>query len=67
VKKFAERLKELREDRGLSMGELGEKIGSNHSIIGRWERGVHIPSIYWLVVLADFFKVSADDLLGRDN
>jgi len=64
--KFAERLKELREEAGLSMRQLSAKIGFTDVAIGKWEKGLQVPNIDTLNVFADFFGVSADYLLGRD-
>lgn len=64
---FKERLKELREDCGLSMRELANKIGVSTNTISRWERGERIPNLDALVVLAKFFKVSTDYLCGLED
>jgi len=67
MKIFSERLKELREERGLSMAALGKHIGYTYSSVSRWESGIHIPTIDILVKLADFFKVSTEYLVGRES
>jgi len=67
MKTFTERLKELREEKNLSMAALGKQIGFTYSSVSRWESGVHVPTIDILNKLADFFKVSTDYLLGREN
>ena len=67
MKIFAERLKELREEQGLSMAALGKAVGYTYSSVSRWESEVHTPTIDILDKLADFFKVSADYLLGRED
>lgn len=64
---FKERLKELREDSGLSMSELANKIGVSTNTISRWERGERIPNLEALVALAKFFKVSTDYLCGLED
>lgn len=65
--KFAERLKELREDMGISQAELAEKTGFSAPCINRWEKNIRIPNIESLFVLCLFFKVSADCLIGIEN
>ena len=67
MKIFSERLKELREERGLSMAALGKAIGYTYSSVSRWESGVHIPTVEVLKKFADYFGVSADYLLGRED
>ena len=43
--KFAERLKELREDMGISQAELAEKTGFSAPCINRWEKNIRIPNL----------------------
>ena len=64
MNKFAERLKELREEKGLSLKQLSKEIGISDVAIGRWERKARIPNIEALIVIAKYFNVSADYLLG---
>lgn len=62
--KFAQRLKELRQELGLSQRELAEKIGCAKSSIGDWETRNKETNYDMLFKLARFFKVSIDFLLG---
>lgn len=64
---FQIRLKELREDKGLSQGKLGKQIGVAQSTVGMWENGTNKPENSKLVALANFFNVSTDYLLGKTN
>ena len=65
--KIAERLKELRQENGLSQCALAHKIGVSQKAIDYWERGVNEPKATYIVKLADFFDVSSDYILGREN
>ncbi len=67
MKEFAERLKDLRLEMGLSTTKLGEAIGVSNVAISRWERELRIPNIENLVALARFFKVSTDYLCGLED
>lgn len=67
MKIFAERLKELRLEMGLSTTKLGEAIGVSNVAISRWERELRIPNIENLVALAKFFRVSTDFLCGLED
>ena len=67
MKIFGERLKELRQEEGLSITELGEKIGMSHAAISRWENDLRIPNIEALVAIAKYFKVSTDYLCGLED
>lgn len=65
---FPERLKKLREDRGLSQRELARLIGFAPSTIAMYETDKRNPDPETLQKLADFFGCSVDYLLGRvDN
>lgn len=64
---FALRLRELREMAGLNRKTLGELIGLSKNIIGQYENGEKEPSVKSLVELADYFHVTVDYLLGREN
>lgn len=61
------RLRELREDKNLSQEELAKAIGTSQTNIGRWEKGLNEPSYRYVVLLADFFGVTTDYLLGRED
>lgn len=60
---FAERLRELRKQKGLSQTELGERVEIHYTHIGRYERGVSRPAADTLKRLADALGVSGDYLL----
>ena len=64
MNKFAERLKELRVEKGLSLEQLAKEINVSDVAIGRWERKLRIPNIEVLISLARFFNVTSDYLLG---
>lgn len=62
---FSKRIYELRKQRKLSQKELGRAVGLSHKAISTIESGSRSTTIEKLVLLADFFGVSADYLLGR--
>ena len=61
---FGERIRELRLKAGLQQKELGEKFGLSNNAIGMMERGNRGTTIEKLVLLAEYFHVSTDYLLG---
>ena len=67
MRKFAERLKELRLERGLSIAALGQRIGVGAASVCRWEKGGCDVKGDSLISLAKFFEVSADYLLGLED
>ena len=61
---FAERVHMLRKQRGMSQKELGEAIGLSHKSISTIESGSRTTTLEKLVILARFFQLSTDYLLG---
>lgn len=64
---FRERLKELRAEKKVSQKKLAKIIGTNNSSVCDWERGRSEPSIELIIKICDYFEVSADYFLGREN
>jgi transcriptional regulator with XRE-family HTH domain len=64
--KFPEKLRFLREQRGLSQRQLSKQLGTAKSYINNLENGERRPSIELVVEIADFFGVSTDVLI-RDE
>ena len=64
---FPTRLRQLREARHVDRKALGELCGRSKNIIGQYESGEKIPSLETVIALADYFSVSVDYLLGREN
>ena len=60
-----ERMQALRKQRGLSQAALGEALGVKQNTISQWENGSRQPDAKTLALLADFFGISIDALLGR--
>jgi len=67
MKKFASRLKELREKKGISALALSKILKFADTNIGRWERGKNGIKLGSIIKLADYFNVSIDYLLGRSD
>lgn len=64
---IGERLKLLRESRGLSQSELARRIGVPNQSVSNYERGFRQPPAEFIHKVADFYEVSVDYLLGRDH
>ena len=62
---FRRRLQSLREQKRISRIVLSELCGLSPDAIRRYERGEAEPSMGSLILIADFFEVSTDYLLGR--
>lgn len=61
--KFNERLMTLRKKRGLSQEELGFELGVSRQTVSKWESGQSYPDFQRLVLLADYFDISLDELV----
>ncbi len=55
----------MRERRGMSRKVLSELCGLSKNQISRYERGEREPTASVIIILAEVFGCSADDLLGR--
>lgn len=65
INKFGERLKDLLTTRGITQHELSQKTKISESVISYWINGKKQPTADNIILVADFFNVTADYLLGR--
>ena len=61
------RINELRTERRISQQTLAKAVGVSQKAIDYWERGINEPKASYIVILCDFFGVTADYLLGRSD
>ena len=61
---FSERIRELRQERGLKQREMAEICGVKMRSYQGYEYGRHYPEVPGLIQIAHFFNVSTDYLLG---
>ncbi|MBR3050134.1 MAG: helix-turn-helix transcriptional regulator [Selenomonadaceae bacterium] len=64
---FSERLKELRQSKGLSQNALAKELGVSSRNYQRYEYGEIDAPVSALVAARKFFNVSADYLLGLSD
>ena len=62
-----DRIKELRQARHMTQAELAKALGLTKQCVSNWENDNVAPSVEMLVKIADYFCVSTDYLLGRDE
>lgn len=67
MKKFIERLVEMRNELNLSQVDLAAKVGVTSICISRWETGVRIPNAISIIALCKALNCSADYLLGLSD
>lgn len=67
--KFSEKLKELREEKGLTQSQLAKVLNNKitRSAISLWEKNKRIPNLEAAAILAQFFGVSLDYIAGLEN
>ena len=64
---FKDKLKQLREEAGLSQQSLADKLFVSRSAIAKWENGNGIPSDVNLDAICKFFDVNEEWLLDRKD
>ena len=67
MRDFSEVLRELRIEKKISQKALGEVLGISDRNIRFYETGEHRPDFEGLLILADYFQVSLDYLVGRSD
>ena len=65
--KFAENLKSLRTNKGLTQTQLAQRLWLNKSIISAYENETRTPSLEVLIKLSNEFNVSMEYLLGIER
>ncbi len=64
---LANRLKELRKDRGLTQKDLGNILGVGKTTISMYENGNSTPNDEIKLKICDYFNVSLDYLIGKSS
>ncbi len=64
--KLGENLKRLRTENGLTQEYLAEVFGVSPQAVSRWENNGAYPDISLLPIIANYFDVTTDELLGVD-
>lgn len=64
---FSENIKRLRKERDLIQEALADFLGVSFQAVSKWERGESYPDIALLPVIASFFEITVDELLGIDK
>ncbi|MTI58582.1 MAG: helix-turn-helix domain-containing protein [Firmicutes bacterium] len=64
---FGDRLKNLRKKKRLTLGDLEERFDRGKTAFSNYENDIRKPNMHLMTELADFFDVSVDYLLGREE
>ena len=62
---YLPRLRDLREDKDMKQKEIAAILGIDQRVYSTYETGKRDIPLHHLIVLADFYHVSTDYLLGR--
>lgn len=60
-------LKELRRENGMTQEQLGERIGVTNKTVSRWETGNYMPPVDCLVMMADIYGVSINEIVAGER
>ncbi len=63
MERFGEKLRILRNRRGLTLRQLADMLDISHSYVGQMERGEKIPNVEMVLKIARIFDVSTDTLI----
>lgn len=63
--KIGENIQKFRKELNLSQEELAERCGVSRQAVTKWEADESIPALEKLVLLADIFEITIDELVGR--
>ena len=64
---YQRRLRDLREDHDKTQQQIADILGTAQTMYARYERGANELPLRHLLVLADYYGVSVDYLLGRSD
>lgn len=64
---FGEKLKQLREEKGMTQQTIAEKLYVTRQAVSRWECGARYPDILTAKKIAQILNVSMDELLSGEE
>lgn len=60
------RVRELREQHGITQEELAQRLGVEPPAVSKWDRNLAFPRMDKLVAMADIFGCTVDYILERE-
>ena len=64
---MSDEIRRLRKSSGLNQVSFADKMDVSQSTVASWENGTRRPDIDTLCKIANLFRVSVDDVLGRES
>ena len=63
---FADNLKKIRKEYGLSQEQLADKLGVSRQSVSNWESQQAYPEMDKVIQLCNMFNLNIDELLNKD-
>lgn len=60
-------IKELRKEWGITQSDLAKIVNVTQDSISLWEMNKRVPDTQYIILLADYFNVTVDYILGRSD
>ncbi len=67
MKSYIKNIRDLREDNDKTQQEIADFLGTSQTMYARYERGANELPIRHLILLCQYYNVSADYILGLDK
>lgn len=67
TRKFGKALSSLRKQADMTQNEIADRLNLSRQAISKYERGESFPDISVLVMIADMFSITLDELIGYGN
>lgn len=64
---FFQRIEDLRVDHDKTQAEIAKILHCNREVYRRYEKGVREIPVWAVIMLADYYNVTTDYILGRSN
>ncbi len=61
---LSDRIRLLRNQKGLNQVQLAERLGISKSAVNAWENGTNSPALIYIIKMSQIFGVSTDFILG---
>lgn len=61
---YYQRLKDLREDNDLKQTDIADLLKTTRQQVSKWENGIQMMGVDKYIILAEYYNVSLDYLLG---
>ena len=65
--KIGDNIRALRKKNGLLQKDLAHQLNITRQALSNYEVGKRIPDIFELIRMAEIFKVSVDEIIGREG